>query len=460
MAYDEPQDVITGELATASVQNSQIIGSIKALRVGELALLGQAAGGAMNDMYATSASQWAVGARQLRQTFRGLVARTHPDADKAAYQCLASCEAAVMSDGTLVEGWANILFDVSRAFDPALPALGGLDTTEQASTWYQKYLIRKSSDGTKAGLLHRAKDYFLDESNTTIATQSNLRDGAGQTKRAQTFDTDETGPCEKVEWKIGRVGAVTGRVWVSIYATAAGLPTGAALKTSDKLDASLISTSFTHAIVFPFRDPATLTAGTTYAAVLEGDFAISGAAYLVFDRSTTDPYAAGQLCAYDGATWTGSAVDAWFKVYITRNDTAVTMPTGYDQRCHVGWVYNNSGSNFLPMSARDRAVYTYGPAVAGGAATVATLVDLASTVPPCPLMMTCASVRSDGAAGAGSVQVQPGLLGYGAGFGYFWHSTGVSHFLDRGMELPIEFQYLYYLTNGSACYFYPLTYRW
>lgn len=442
----------TGNFITAPVWNAEIVDNINALNAGAMAITGQAAG---DDIYAASATQLARGNRQLRESFSGLVSRTHPDADKAAYQCLASCERAVMSDGAEVTGWSNILFDITAS------GAGGLDTdTEQASTWYQKYLIRKSSDGTKAGLLHRAKDYFLDESNTTIASQSNLRDGAGQTKRAQTFDTDVTGPCEKIEWKIGRVGAVTGRVWVSIYATAAGLPTGAALKTSDKIDASAISASLTQAIVFPFRDPATLTAGTTYAAVLEGDFAISGAAYLVFDRSTTDPYAAGQLCAFDGASWSGSAVDAWFKVYVTQNDTTLTLPTGYDQYCRIGWVYNNSGSNFSEFSARNRVV-TFpntgsNVVVVGSSATVGTLIDVSPIYPPAPCIPHRWYMEADA---AGRV-VRMGMTPDASAFGTYWQvpTSQLNIYVDQAM--PIEFQYLYFKTTGGTAGIYGLGYQW
>jgi len=463
MAYIAPSTRSAGALITATIWNQDVVANPIALNAGAFALSDQAA---MDDMYASSSTQWAVGRRQLRQTFRGLTLRTHPDADVAAYKVyLDHADEIVMHDGTSVNsaieiaagrsGWDDLVADITVA------GAGGLDTgTEQVSTWYEIHAIRKSSDGAKSLLLHRAKDYFLDEQNTTSTTTSALRDGAGQTKRAQTFDVDVTGPCERVQFKLTKVGTPTGQMWISIYATTGGLPTGAALKTSFKLDVSLIATS-AQVVEFNFYDPSTLTAGTTYAAVLEGNFTISGSNYVAFDRSTTDPYAAGQLCAYDGATWTGSAVDAWFKIYITQNDTAVTMPSGYDQRAHIGWVWNRSTSDFSPMFAIDRHVFTYSVTVSGGTATIPTHVDTTAAHPPIPVMMTMAGLRQDAAGGADAFYFQPTLKSFGDGFGSYWGSISTGVFRDFGVLIPINFQHAYYRTAaGSASFFYPNGYEW
>ena len=67
-----------------------------------------------------------------------------------------------MDTGNRVATWDDLSAVITTA------GAGGLDTgSEAASTWYEIYAIRKSSDGTKNLLLHRAKDYFLDESQTT-----------------------------------------------------------------------------------------------------------------------------------------------------------------------------------------------------------------------------------------------------------------------------------------------------
>jgi len=56
MAYTAPQVVSTGELATADIQNTQIVASIVALYAGEMSVASQAVG---DLLYASSTTQWA-----------------------------------------------------------------------------------------------------------------------------------------------------------------------------------------------------------------------------------------------------------------------------------------------------------------------------------------------------------------------------------------------------------------
>jgi hypothetical protein len=397
----------------------------------------------------------------LTQSFRGLTLRTSPNADVAATTVtLDHADEIVMQDGTRVADWD----DLSAAITAS--GAGGLDTgSEGASRWYSIHAIRKSSDGTKNLLLHRAKDYFLDESNTTATSTSSLRDASGQTKRAQTFDTDVTGPVEFAEMKFAKVGSPTGQFWLSIYATSAGLPTGSALASSDKLDVSLVSTT-AQVIRLIFRSPYTVTAATTYALVVEGNFTISGANYLNFDRSTTDPYAAGQLCAYDGATWTGSSVDAWFKVYVTQNDTALTMPSGYDQYALVGWVYNNSSSNFNTFRQVQKFVSyignteLYNAAVAG--AILPTLTDVSAVLPPLPCSMWNIMLNNTAGARCMVAGVPDGYAGTNSGSGgcIRFDGPGINYLFIVG-PTQTDFQALYFAATAvSTMAAYSNSYEW
>jgi len=94
---------------------------------------------------------------------------------------------------------------------------------------------------------------------------------------------------------------------------------------------------------------------------------------------------AGEVYAYDGTNWTVIVPgdDLWFKVYVTRNDAAVTMPAGYDQKCKIGYVYNDSGSNFDPFVQFDR---TFTPLLRNSVGTftavIQTLVDASVFLPP------------------------------------------------------------------------------
>ena len=390
----------------------------------------------------------------LTQSFRGLTVRTSPDADLAAANVfLDHADEIVMQDGVSVSDWNDLTANI------AVSGAGGLDTgSEGASRWYSIHAIRKSSDGTKNLLLHRAKNYLLDESSTTTGGTTPLRTASSETAMAQTFDTDVTGPGVMADVTLAKVGSPTGQIWLSIYATSAGLPTGAALKTSDKLDVSLISTT-AQAIRFIFRDPQTLTAGTTYALAVESTFTISGVNYVNITRSTTDVYAAGQWCAYNGTSWSGSGVDAWFKVYVTENDTALTMPSGYDQYAQVGWVYNNSSSNFQTFSALDRNVMQVRQTAATTTSTTYVLTDLGSFFPPASVQALSWSVYNSGA--GNSLYALSQFSGQSNNsFLFYWEQNAAARTNYVDFRLPIEFQYIYFLTTAGTAEFGLGSYRW
>ena len=338
---------------------------------------------------------WAGDASGVEQSFRGLHLRTSPNADVAATTVsVLGLTQWTADDGTLVD---DTLTNNTAVISSS--GAGGLDTgAEAASTWYEIYRIRKSSDGTLNTLLHRAKDYLLDESQTTESSNQPLRKVTSPvTKAAQTFDTDVTGYVEFVDVRILKTGSPTGRIWVEIYATSAGAPTGATLATSDKMDVSLVSTS-SQVVRFVFRTPVSLTAGTTYALSIEGDWTSSDTDHAIVRYNNAGGYAAGDFYYYNGAWTQVVSQDLYFKVYVTENDTAVTMPSGYDQKCKIGYVYNNSGSNFIAFTARDRWVQTMGLGSAATiTATTATLTDLrAGWLPPAPVSVEGWSYSSGG----------------------------------------------------------------
>ena len=383
----------------------------------------------------------------LTQSFRGLTVRTSPDADLAvANVFLDHADEIVMQDGVSVSDWNDLTANI------AVSGAGGLDTgSEGASRWYSIHAIRKSSDGTKNLLLHRAKNYLLDESSTTTGGTTPLRTASSETAMAQTFDTDVTGPGVMADVTLAKVGSPTGQIWLSIYATSAGLPTGAALKTSDKLDVSLISTT-AQAIRFIFRDPQTLTAGTTYALAVESTFTISGVNYVNITRSTTDVYAAGQWCAYNGTSWSGSGVDAWFKVYVTENDTALTMPSGYDQYAQVGWVYNDSSSNFTQFRQKDRQ-YKNADAqvsvVASGSSTIYVLIDASAVVPPVPVVVTNWTVYGDTGAAILSITADLAAIGFAAqNLGVYWSVTPTTTWVRYPSAEVLEGHFYYKISAG------------
>lgn len=325
----------------------------------------------------------------LSQSFRGLTVQTHPDADKALSTVRFSADAIVMDDGQEIRDWSNI--------DVALTASGvnGIDTgSEAASTIYELWAIFNGA--TKAGLLHKAKDYFLDETwdqsgATTEDGQHLLRDAAARTKLAQGFQVNTAGLMEFVDIKVAGVGTPTGNFWLTVEATSGGVPSNTPLATSDKYDVSRLTTAPNAIFIrMPFRTPAALSAATQYHLVLQGDFTVSAANHMVWRADTTaSTYALGSKGAYDGTTWTNDADDDFlFKIYITRNDVAVTMPSGYTQKAKIGYAVNNSGSNLRHFRQLNRSVfcgYDNEWQVGSLTNTIVALVDLFAFLPPVPV---------------------------------------------------------------------------
>lgn len=331
---------------------------------------------------------WTGTVQNVAQSFRGLRMRTHPNAAAAPSQvAVLRLDEVVTSSGRRYLPPTTIFPLVA---DITGVGAGGLDTgTEVTSAWYEIWLIGKSATGATSDLrlmLHRAKQYTLDQSQTAFTTNSPLRFGATtNVKLAQSFLPSASGKVEFVDIEVFRAGTPTGTMWLTLEAVAGGNPSGSALATSDKLDVAVVSTGHQW-IRFPFRAPTTVTSGTTYNVVLQGDYAISGTNYVSWDYQATNAYANGQFFTYNGTSWTASAAaDQTFKVYVTTNEAAVTMPSGYDESVRLGFVYNNSSGSFVGFNSIDRFVRRLSPPTSGSiAATLPTLTDISSAVPPVP----------------------------------------------------------------------------
>lgn len=318
--------------------------------------------------------------RSLSQTFRALRVETHPDADLAASRLLFSAGSIVMDDGEEVPDWNSIEVDLAAS------GANGLDTgTEAASAWYSLWAAHNGT--TKIGLLHREKEYFLDEDVSAGEDGTHaLRDAAARTKLGQGFQVDTAGPMPFVDVKLAKVGTPTGLYWFTIESNSGGVASGTALATSVKYDVSRLTTASTWVRIY-FRSPATLSALTQYHLVLQGNFTVSGANYMSWRADTTAAaYSRGSKAAYDGATWTADTDDDFtFKAYVTRNDTALTLPTGYTQSAKIGYAYNDAGSNLKHFIQQDRTVFCgYDDAwqIGSLSATTPALVSLEAFLPP------------------------------------------------------------------------------
>ena len=325
----------------------------------------------------------------LSQSFRGLHLRTHPDSDKALAQVqLVHADAIVMNDGQEIKSWDLLTADLT------VSGAGGIDTgTELASTWYEIYAIYNPVTTTKKILAHRAKDYLLDQDATAGEDATvKLRDATARTKIANGFKVATAGLVEFVDVRLIGVGAPTGNYWCTIETDSGTVPSGTVLATSDKYDASRLQTPTGQMVRLPFRVPAALSAATQYHLVLQGDFTVSATNHIGWrEDSTASAYANGQREVYDGTTWTGTATsDLCFKIYVTRNDVALTLPSGYTQYALIGYAYNNGSSNLKHFWQKDRTCWTgYDPdwlAVIQGASLA--LISTFAFTPPINVVVT------------------------------------------------------------------------
>jgi hypothetical protein len=414
MSYTTPTVRTTGDLITSSIWNTDIVANIIAIVAGlvgvgfaQLDCLGTGTPPALSTaghatayfnstlnalLVSLNGGAYGPAASGVQQVFRGLALRTHPD-NVVAYSkvMLTHADEIVMDDGTRAPSWDALTADITAS------GAGGLDTgTEGASRWYEIYAIRKSSDGTKNLLFHRALDYLADQTQHVDNTRENLRQGAtDRVKLAQGFQLATAGVIPFVDVLIQRQGSPTGSFWFTIEGDNAGSPNGTPVATSDKMNVALLQSGGTNQEVRAvFRVPFTGATATQYHLVLQGDYAASGANYMQWEGNTANAYANGSSKKFDGTTWTAtaSAADFWFTIFVTENNAAVTMPSGYDQKCKIGYVYNDAGSNFDRFTAKDRHVTVICDALNDNSPGTTTLItfqiqDMSVLIPPGPIML-------------------------------------------------------------------------
>lgn len=406
-------------------------------------------------------------------SFSGMVLRTHPDWDKTFNQVsLLGLEQAVMSDGIRYSGVSQLPLTA----DITVSGLGGLDTgVRTASKWYEIYLIGKSSTQANSdlGLLfHRAKAYPIDQATgVTVSNFSNLRQASNAlVKLAESFVAGATGLCELVDMDISKTGTPTGNVWLTIEADTSGHPSGTPLATSDRFNVAKFPTS-AQIVRVPFRTPATLTSGTTYWVVWQGDYTFSAVNYLgIGYQNVGHPYPSGSLSLFDGTSWASQALNFYLNTFITVASAALTLPLGYDESCKLGYVYNTAGNSLGRFSARDRLVRNLdgGNFFSLTGTTTPTFVDLSLYIPPGPVVLAC-EVGSNVATNAANLMNFPeGFETLAANTGVFNNSSvflswvGGSGGSAQAMcpEIETEFQSAYGYVSTDTAYWRPVSYRW
>jgi hypothetical protein len=395
--------------------------------------------------------------------FAGVVLGTHPSADMFASKIyLQKGEWIVVSDD---DGNAEaITITTPLVADMATVGANGRDAgSESASTWYEIYLIRKSSDGSVALLLSEFEEIYASVASTSVgASFTNLRETASLQKVAQGFQTTEDDlPFSFCTVRILRVGSPTGYVWMTIETDNSGSPSGTAIAESPKIDVSTLDNNAEGDVIF-WADTVTanLLTAVPYHLVLNSDAPTSASNYLRIVSHGSSVYANGQVKTYNGSVWTGSAIDLYFNVAAKRDAVAVVMPTGYDQKCKLGYVRNNSSSDLTRFVAHDRTVTPAEAAIlaASSLTTAQRILTIDSFVPPIPVRLRC--VLATNTSSGGACRVAPVRGGHGplsnvpraAGGQAVIFDASAAENMSAADVVNTDFAKIYATTSGASAY--------
>jgi len=310
------------------------------------------------------------------QTFRGLSMGTSL-ADKVAngtQLVVYTLDETIMDDGEVVTGWTR-----GSVINLTASGAGGLDGgTANANTWYEVYAIRKRSDGTKNFTIHRALDRLPNQNTMNFTfwpTVAGATLGLGAnntsnlyTRLAQSFTSNIAGPLTSIEVRAYKTGATAnGNVWLTLEANTAGSPAGTTLATSRKMDLARLAVTTASNLRFIFDTTANVSLATSYFWVFNSDYPASATLFanLVYSLANTDIGAngvnRGLPYGNTGSAWTQLTSIGTFiyKTYIEANMAAVTMPTGYDQKCLVSYAATDLNSKFKDFHQKDRTIVPY-----------------------------------------------------------------------------------------------------
>jgi hypothetical protein len=284
-----------------------------------------------------------------------VVDRSDPDVAK-----LVACQYLVTDKGQVVTPTQGLTADFATV------GAGGRDRADDGTSghrWWEIYHIFKNTDDPSSP----AEDALL-FSPARVRQQTAAHVNAGDSSHilrlnsntemaAQSFTTTVAlAELHEVALSVAKQGSPTGNLWVEIQADSAGEPSGTALATSTKKLASRAPGSFAfNPFVFTGDQRIALANSTVYWIVLKGDFAIDGTNYIIWGRVTSGGYAGGTALHYNGSSWSGSGPDARFAVVGLPAATSVIMPSGYTDKCLLGYAQTiANGAEFVSCSGRDR----------------------------------------------------------------------------------------------------------
>lgn len=355
---------------------------------------------------------------------------THHHPTKKFHQVLLkSADGIFMNDGEYVPAWANLVVDM------AVSGPGGRDavSAEAPNTWYEVYAIRKSSTGERALLLHRMLSRVEDAQWLPPTSQlAYLRRGDTTltipsmrycTKVSQSFVPTRSGKLSSVDVKVSKVATPTGNMWLTIQDEGGlGNASGSILSTSQRVAVQTLGGGVDTQIRFVFDTKVQVSAGDRYHFVAEGDFGTAladspNSIGLIGNTAPLGPgqqgwmanvgYTSGNLTIGSGygdcrvwnvvtSTWKVAAnaggvgsgpQDLFFDVRIEENETALVLPSGYDQFCLISYCSNNGSSNLKEYKQHNRTMSMgYDPDwhVFTSSTTGVQPIDLNAGVPPVP----------------------------------------------------------------------------
>lgn len=147
-----------------------------------------------------------------------------------------------------------------------------------------------------------------------------LRSVSTYTQISQGFKPNTSSTVTKIRLWLKKTGAPTGNINIQIQTNSSGVPSGTGVTngTSANVDVSTLATSYGW-ITFTFTTNPTLTSGTQYHIVLQGDYALSSTVLASWGADNYDViYANGSMSYYDASTWvTDTLYNGCFEVYIT-----------------------------------------------------------------------------------------------------------------------------------------------
>lgn len=347
-------------------------------------------------------TSWKTLAGSQRAT--GVLIGTHHHPNKKLYQVLLKhADSIIMNDGEFVSGWDNLVADITTT------GAGGLDgvSAEAANTWYEVYAIRNSTTGSKALLLHRMKNRVVDANWPSGAGGSQfgyLRRGDAAmtipamrycTKVSQSFVPTRTQKLSSIDLKLAKIATPTGNLWITVQNDdGVGNADGTILATSEYLPVETLSSSTT-TFRFVFPTNLTLTSGSRYHLVAEGDWPYqvtstdaNSIGFVGNTATVLQPgqqqwmanvgYTSGNLIIAQGygdcrvwnvytSTWKVAAnaigvgsgpSDLWFAINLEQNDTSLSLPSGYNQYALISYVCNDASSNFKEYHQFNRTIST------------------------------------------------------------------------------------------------------